>query len=450
MAEKINFTKAAIEGLPIPSNGRQEYVDTRLAGLRLRVTSTGTKTFCVFKRLRGGGMERVTLARYPDMTIEQARKKAAEVLGKIAEGNSPAEVRRSLKAEPTFAELFVTYGERHGKKKRSWGDDQQRYRDYLEKPLGKVKVGAITTAMIARIFSEMERSGKANATINAVRAVASVIFSRGAEPGVVLENPVRPIKRLKTVSRDRFLRSHELPRFFVSLANEPNVVIRDYLWISLLTGARRANVLAMRWSEINLAEGIWRIPITKNGDPQNVTLGAEVIATLTNLKDDADSRAVFVFPGSGKSGHLVEPKKGWLRIIDRDELTQLKTLIAAAGKRFDPLVDRKTRQIIPEALETELTRARARATEIKLNVEGARMLDLRIHDLRRTFGSWQAMTGASLSIIGKSLNHKNVATTAIYSRLDLDPVRASIERATSAMLAAGGMTNGNAPISSAP
>jgi hypothetical protein len=60
-------------------------------------------------------------------------------------------------------------------------------------------------------------------------------------------------------------------------------------------------------------------------------------------------------------------------------------------------------------------------------------------DLRRTIGSWQAKTGASLAIIGKSLNHKNPATTAIYARLDLDPVREAMQRATSAMLAAAGM-----------
>ena len=445
MAETINFTKAAIEALPIPSKGRDEYIDTRLAGLRLRVTSSGTKTFCVLKRLRGGGMERVTLARYPDMTIEQARKKAAEVLGKIAAGDSPTVVRRTLKAEPTFAELFVTYGERHGKKKRSWGDDQQRYRDYLETPLGKIKVGAITTEMISRILSAMERAGRANATINAVRSVASVIFSQGAEPGVVSDNPVRPIKRRKTVSRDRYLESDELPRFFASLVDEPNLVIRGYLWISLLTGARRANVLAMRWSELNLNEGIWRIERTKNDEPQNVTLGTEAVNFLTSLKEDTDARAVFVFPGRGKSGHLVEPKKGWLRIIDRDELTQLKTMIVAMGKRFEPLTDRKTRQPIPESLEAELVRARVRAKELNLNVEGARIRDLHIHDLRRTFGSWQAITGASLLIIGKSLNHKNQATTMIYARLGLDPVRDSVKKATSAMLNAGGLPNGLMP-----
>jgi len=63
------------------------------------------------------------------------------------------------------------------------------------------------------------------------------------------------------------------------------------------------------------------------------------------------------------------------------------------------------------------------------------------HDLRRTLGSWQAKTGASLSIIGKSLNHKNPSTTAIYARLDLDPVRESVNTATSAMMAAAGLKN---------
>ena len=67
------------------------------------------------------------------------------------------------------------------------------------------------------------------------------------------------------------------------------------------------------------------------------------------------------------------------------------------------------------------------------------MTDLRIHDLRRTLGSWQAKTGASLAIIGKSLNHKTHQATAIYARLDLDPVRQSVNTATAAMMEAAGL-----------
>lgn len=70
------------------------------------------------------------------------------------------------------------------------------------------------------------------------------------------------------------------------------------------------------------------------------------------------------------------------------------------------------------------------------------MTDLRIHDLRRTLGSWQAKTGASMAIIGKSLNHKTHQATAIYAHLDLDPVRQSVNTATAAMLEAAGLKEG--------
>ncbi|HEY3327803.1 MAG TPA: tyrosine-type recombinase/integrase [Novimethylophilus sp.] len=76
---------------------------------------------------------------------------------------------------------------------------------------------------------------------------------------------------------------------------------------------------------------------------------------------------------------------------------------------------------------------------MELDTTGSRLNDLRIHDMRRTLGSWQAATGASLVVIGKSLGHKDTASTMIYSRLNLDPVRDSMQTATRAMLAAGGL-----------
>jgi integrase len=60
-------------------------------------------------------------------------------------------------------------------------------------------------------------------------------------------------------------------------------------------------------------------------------------------------------------------------------------------------------------------------------------MDIRLHDLRRTFGSYQAITGASLPIIGKTLGHKSQVSTQVYARLNDDPVRDSMEKAASAM-----------------
>jgi len=61
------------------------------------------------------------------------------------------------------------------------------------------------------------------------------------------------------------------------------------------------------------------------------------------------------------------------------------------------------------------------------------LMDIRLHDIRRTFASYQAMTGASLITIGKSLGHKSPDATKVYARLDTDIVRASIEKAIDAM-----------------
>ena len=69
--------------------------------------------------------------------------------------------------------------------------------------------------------------------------------------------------------------------------------------------------------------------------------------------------------------------------------------------------------------------------------EKAGLPDVRFHDLRRTVGSWVAGSGESLSLIGKVLNHRDVSTTAIYARLNLDPVRQALERNATKMLEAG-------------
>lgn len=86
-----------------------------------------------------------------------------------------------------------------------------------------------------------------------------------------------------------------------------------------------------------------------------------------------------------------------------------------------------------------LKEARVTAKALKIDPTPARIKDLRIHDLRRTLGSWQASTGANLLVIGRTLQHKNVSTTAIYARLNLDPVWEAMQKAASAMLAAAGL-----------
>jgi len=392
-ASRFQFNKERILALPASAAGtRATYHDTKTPGLQLRVTPAGVKTFSMYRRTKGGGPERVTLGRFPAMTVEQARKAASTVNSEIEHGANPAEVKRVLQAEPTLTEFFTEYGRRHGEKLVVWPNMQQRFRDYLQKPLGDQKLGSITRAMIARALSDVENAGKAPATVRLVRALASGIFGKAIEWGYLETNPAQGVKVAgRTVSRDRFLQADELPRFFQSLAEEPSTAMRDFILLALLTGARRANLCAMHWREIDLKTETWRIPTTKNGEPQSVTLCPEAVEILKARQEVA--AAGFVFPGPGVSGHMVEPKNAVIRVMKR------------AGIPY----------------------GRNEADGVTL------------HDLRRTLGSWQARTGASMAIIGKSLNHKSQHATAIYARLDLDPVRASVNTATAAMMEAGGV-----------
>ena len=385
MATTLRFTKAAIDALPLPATGkRDEYCDDRVDGLRLRVTSTGVKTFCVLKRLQNSSLERITVGRYPDVTPELARTKAKQIIAEIASGADPAQAKRTLRGEPTFAELFTAYLERYAKpRKRTWEGDEQRYRQYLETKLGNKRLSQIDGQMLRRLLDDITAAGHP-VVANRVKALLSVVFKMGMEWGMTASNPATGIRGNPEVSRDRFLNGEELGRLIAALNDTPDDTIRDYVWLSLLTGARRSNVLGMRWADIDWQQKVWQIPAedSKNGQPLAVVLTDAALEILTARKTQIQDSSPFVFPGTGATGHLVEPKKGWYALLNR-----------------------------------------------------AGLENGHLHDLRRTLASWQAIGGTSLLIIGKSLGHKSQQSTQAYARLNLDPVRASVEKATADMLA---------------
>lgn len=438
---KLNFTKKTLDGLTLPEDGKRfTFTDTKMPGLELRITAKGTKTFSCQRWIKDTARpERVTLGRYPAMTIDQARKAALRVNSAIAEGDNPAAIRRQLKGEPTLAELFHDYLERHAKKKkRTWPEDQRSFNKYVATALGKRKLSTLTRRDFATLHAGISRTAPIQA--NRVIAMCSSVFGWATDTGQWEgANPAAGIKRNPEKERDRFLQSSELPRFFQALAAEPSDIVRDYILASLLTGARRSNVLGMRWEELELEEGAWRIPDSKakNGQSQLVTLPPQLVTVLEERRQNI--RGPWVFPGTGKTGHFAEPRKGWERILaraqalgivkalaDHEAWQEAQLIEAAELALFQP------RQIMKRYADA--------INRHDIDPDSFALKDLRIHDLRRTLGSWQAKHGASLAIIGKSLNHKSLKATAIYARLDADPVRDSVTRAVDNLLAAGGIS----------
>jgi len=379
---RFKFTKRKLESLK-PTDKTITYHDNETTGLKLTVSKAGTYTFMVYRKIQGRP-ERIKLGNFPSMTVEQSKKAADLVNAQIAIKNNPNDARRAELAEITLKELFDQYLELHSKPhKKSWRSDVMNYKNHLSH-WDTRKLSHIKHLDIKRLQNKINtESGGYQA--NRIHSLIRGMYYKAIDWGFFNStNPAKGIIRFKEESRSRFLEVDELQAFFKSVAEENNETIRDYVLISLLTGARRANVLSMEWKELHLQRAEWLIPAnkTKNGEDHTLPLTNEALKILLDRKKITSE--TFVFPGTGKKGHLMEPKKGWARILDR-----------------------------------------------------AGIEDLRLHDLRRSLGSWQAKTGASLAIIGKTLAHKDQKTTAIYARLDNDPVRESMEKATAAMMSAG-------------
>ncbi len=357
--------------------------------MRLQITPTGTKSFQfqIWDKKRQKPVT-ITLGKYPNLSILQAREKAVNEMAAVNSGEDIESSIRLLKNESVFSDIFLKWIEIHAKPhKKSWEDDQHRYSLYIKRPFGNKKLSWFTREKISKWHSDITKITKqrggcniSGTTANRALTLLSTVFNHMLPD---IPNPCKGIKKFNEQSRDRFLQPDELKKFFVVL-NSPETpeTLHDYVTLSLFTGARRANVMAMKWDCIDFKQKLWTIPgpETKNLEPLSVPLVEQAIKILENRKKSATSK--FVFPGTGKTGHLVEPKKAWSSMLQKAELK-----------------------------------------------------NMRIHDLRRTLGSYQTIGGTSLTIVGKTLGHKSTQATQVYARLNLDPVRHSMEKAADLMTA---------------
>lgn len=435
---KLRFSKTALSAIALPEAGKRKTVyDTDVPKLAMRITSAGARTFYVVKR-SGASMAWVKLGTFPGMTVEQARGEAQKILGEFATGANPAAARRAIRQEPTFTEM-LTDMLAHKKKRDGSRITERTKKDYLDTArlhmatIANSKLSHISRSEVKAIHSKASKKSARQAD-KAVAIISSVFNYAADHEHFKGTNPASRIQKNAVVSRDRFAQAAELPYLLEAIGESS---LSDFFLLSLLTGARRSNVQAMAWRELDLDAGVWRIAITKNGTPQNIPLSPSAIAALVARKRTGGT-SPFVFPGEGKSGHLVEPKKAWAAVLLRASLRRLLDHLEGLGAL--PAEERQRGdKLIAEAPSTVEKRYRAIANTLEIDPALYDMTDLRIHDLRRTLGSWQAKTGASMAIIGKSLNHKSQQATAIYARLDLDPVRQSVNTATKAMLEAGQM-----------
>lgn len=369
---------------------RIDFKDTIQSCLQLRVSKTGSKTFRA--RIWDSNKKKLVqsvIGSYPKITIEDARIIVATKISEFARGIDAQEIERKKKAELTFHDAFHKWLELYSKQNnKGWKEDLNKYHRYLEKYFSRKLMCDITEDDIltwrATLLKQKKERGDgtlSKGTVNRSFEHISTVFNKITPH---LQNPCKNVKKFEDNSRDRYLKPEEVDDFFTALESDDTPEwLRDYVLVSLYTGARRGNVLSMTFSELDLNFGIWGIPKEKMKVKKLVTIPLldDVVEILKRRQKVAKTDFVFPSPRTSKLGHITEPKRGWYNLIKRANIKERFTL----------------------------------------------------HDLRRTIGSYQAITGSSTKLIGASLGNSTEKSVAVYARLHLAPVKNSLNNAKRAI-----------------
>ncbi|MCB9875937.1 MAG: tyrosine-type recombinase/integrase [Planctomycetaceae bacterium] len=371
------LTKASIERAKYEGDGNERCVkwDDDLPGFGVRVYPSGRKAFVLSYRNAEGRKRLTTLGTFGPVTLHEAKARARRFMGEIIEGDDPQANREHKRGGATVADLCRDYLERHAKPhKKTWKKDQQRIERHILPRWASRKCESITRSEFAELHRKLGRNAPYEA--NRVLALVRKMFNLAVVWAYVPEtftNPATRVQQYRETKRDRWIKPDELPRLVAAIETEESVYVRGALWLYILTGVRRSELLNAKWTDVDFDRAELRIPDTKAGRAHVVPLSGQALAVLSGLpRLDGNPH---ILPGHRTGRPLVNIDKPWYRI--RKE---------------------------------------------------AGLEDVRLHDLRRTVGSWLAMDGTSLLVIGKTLNQTTPATTQVYARLNEDPVRKALER----------------------
>jgi integrase len=380
--------------LPAPAKGNRIFYDGEdgVPGFGVRVTANGHRSFVLTYWTKAGRQRRITIGTFPNWTVGAARIEARRLKRLIEQGADPLGDIEEARTAPTVADLCARFVEEYLPRNRpgTVANYTALLDRYVKPHFGNhTKVGDVRFEHIDALHRKISKAGRPYAA-NRTVAVLSRMFSLAIRWGMCDANPCRGIERNAEVKRTRYLSGDELTRLTAALAAHADQDIANIFRLLLLTGARRGEVLAMRWADVDLGTGIWSKPgaTTKQATDHVVPLSAPARQLLSELRERQSAKKKvlpeFVFSGAGSTGHVVSIKKSW------------KALCKSA------------------------------------DISG-----LRIHDLRHSFASQLASGGASLPLIGALLGHTQPSTTHRYAHLFQDPQRAAVEKVAAIITAAG-------------
>ena len=330
--------------------------DATVRGLSLRAFPE-SKGFYLYFRTKAGVQRRPKLGDYGSITLTQARAVAREMLAEVAAGRDPGAERQTARAEATVAELWAEYWKRHGSKKKSADQDQRHWSNHIEPKLGASKLSAVNYSVVSDLMEDMEATPVA---ANRTLALLSKMFNFAAQPleWTQMKNPCKGVARYKEKKRRRKASRDEIQALIAKLQEEldgPQKQAAAFVWLLMMTGARKGEIAAATWREIE---------------------GDRLLLDEHKTDDGGYARIIYL------------PKAA------RDVLEKLpRTTGTITGIQSPQKFWNRVRKEVG-------------------------CLDLTLHDLRRTFASVALSTGKlTLEQVMQMLGHSSAQTTKVYAWL---------------------------------
>jgi len=236
----------------------------------------------------------------------------------------------------------------------------------------------VTVRRVLASNAEPKEYKRTGATVNRYIATLSHVLTFAMkERRLIDRNPVGDITRKKEPrGRTRFLSDDERVALLGACARSEWPALQALVLLAISTGARRGELLSLRWADVDMRAGRALVRETKNDEQRTLPLAGRALEALRTLKLQNSARSAYVFPA----------------MTGRDEPFEY----------FD--------------------------AHWYTAMEAAGLKDFHFHDLRHTTASMLAAQGCSLLEIADVLGHKTLAMVKRYSHLVVDHKVKVIER----------------------
>jgi len=343
MDKKFNFTQARIKELSAPDKGRLDYSDTEISKLVCRVSATGNKSFIVTKRV-DGKLKNVTIGKFPDVSVTEARKQAQLILTELNSGLDPTAAKRKNKIEQThLGDVLEMYLADRDLKPYTIKDYRYKlklgFSDWLKKP-----VNSITEDMVLKRHKKISKTGKT--TANTTMRVLRLTMNYANALGMIDNNPTSILSKArlwhKNNRKDRVIPSNQLQAWHQAVEALPNQRAQVYLLMALYMGFRSTELLTLEWSHVDIKDLSITLLDTKNGSNHRLPIPSVLLPHIVSLQGQTGG-SQWVFAGNDPTSPMAVPAK------------PIKAVTTACGVEFSPHDCRRTFATIAEAVSLPMS-----------------------------------------------------------------------------------------------